>query len=163
MVCLNHTRRFVAQDEQSFTLGIVMQAGDVAQAAPGEAHQDGGRGCIAFRLGRDDLEDGRGAFFAGDKVALGKRIVRDALESVGGVDLYFGVELSSLFPTDAAVLWLELDEDNIAARLLGHGEPVFAQPDDALGVVELVEVDFALEGAVEPQFDDPLRRVEHDE
>ena len=31
------------------------------------------------------------------------------------------------------------------------------------GVVELVEVDFALEGAVEAQLDDPLRCVEHDE
>ena len=48
-------------------------------------------------------------------------------------------------------------------RLLDHGEPVFAQPHDALGVLELVEVDLALEGTVEAKLNNPLGRVEHDE
>ena len=94
---------------------------------------------------------------------LGQGVVRDALEAVGGVDLDAGRQLRCFFPTHAAVLGLKLDKDDVAARLLGHGEVVFTQPRDAFGVVELVEVDFSLEGTVEIQLDDPLRRVEHDE
>ena len=48
-------------------------------------------------------------------------------------------------------------------RLLDHGKTVFTKPHNALGVLKLVEVDFAFEGAVEPKLDDSLRRVEHDE
>ena len=163
LVRLDDAGRLVAEDEQSLLLGIVVQAGDIAKAAAGEAHQDGGWGGVAFRLGRDDFKDGRGAFFAGDKEVFGQGVVRDPLETVGDVYLDVGSEFLCFFPADAAVLGLKLDDDDVAACLLGHGEPGFAQPRDALGGVELVEVDFSLEGTVEVQFDNPLWRGEHDE